>query len=110
MDKARQILAADGVEESAVPIIELHLSEHVGSGDGGRGKEDRHHPSAALGPPQHTREQGQVAGKIEILRWHSFDEFVREKGSRYDRNYRNYRQYRLCRRWDPRRFLRRRVS
>ena len=91
MDKARQILAAHGVEESAVPIIELHLSEHVGSGDGGRDKEDRHHPSAAFGPSQYMREQGQVAGKIEILRWRGLDECVRESGSRYDRNCRNYR-------------------
>jgi hypothetical protein len=38
-----------------------------------------------------TREQGQVAGKIEILRWRGFDKVVRESGSRYDWNYRNYR-------------------
>jgi hypothetical protein len=103
MDKARQVLAAHGIEESAVPVVEFHLSKHVGNGDGGRGNEDRHHPPPAFRPLQYTREQGQVAGKIEILRWRGRDELVRERGSgrrdRDYRNYRNYRSYRLCGLW-----------
>ena len=67
MDEGRQVLAADGVEELAVPFIEPHLSEHVGNRDDDRGNEDRHHASPALRAPQHPREQAQVARKIEIL-------------------------------------------
>ena len=34
MDEGRQVPAAHGVEELAVPLIEPHLPEHVGDGDG----------------------------------------------------------------------------
>lgn len=61
-DEARQVLAADGVEEPAVPIIELDLSKHIGNGDDGRGNENRDHPSAAFGLPKHAREQAQIPG------------------------------------------------
>ena len=107
MDEPRQILAAHGVEELAVPLIEPHLAEHVANGDGDCDGEDRHHASPAFGPPQHTREQAQVAGKIEILQWRSCDAFVSERGSgRYDR-YDGY--HRLCGLRHPRPSLWRRV-
>jgi hypothetical protein len=61
-------------------IIEFHLSEHVGNGDGDPGNKDRHHPPSSFGPPQYTREQGQVAGKIEIPRCRSFDDDIRRGG------------------------------
>ena len=107
MDKARQVLAAHGVEELAVPLVKPHLPEHVGNGDGDRGNEDRHHAPPAFGPPQHTREQGQVAGKIEILRWRGFDTCVRESRSGRCGRYYRYDRRRGLR--QPPRFLRRRV-
>ncbi len=102
VNEARQVLAADGVEEPAVPIVELDLSKHVGNGDDGRSNEDRHHPSPAFSLPKHAREQAQVPGKIEIVYWRSFDERVRERRSggrvRHDRQQRicGLRQLRNC--------------
>src|SRR5665647_3548548 len=57
VDEGRQVLAADGIEELAVPFVEPHLCEHVGNGHEDRRHEDRQYQLAALRPPQHAREQ-----------------------------------------------------
>ena len=35
MDETRQVFAAHGVEEPAIPLIKSHLSEHIANGHGG---------------------------------------------------------------------------
>ena len=50
VEKFRQLLAAQGVEELAVPFIQPHLPGHVADGDGDRGNEDRHHAPTAWSP------------------------------------------------------------
>jgi len=104
MHEGRQVLAAHGVEKLAVPLIKPHLSEHVGNSDHDRGNEDRQHKSPTLRPPQHTREQAQVARKIEVLHGHGRD-FVRKYGfgccdryNWYDRRYGLQHPRRLLRR------------
>jgi len=81
MDEARQVLAATASKNRPFQSLSFDLSKHIGNSDHSRGNEDRHHPSPAFGLPKHAREQGQVSGKIEILRWHSVDEVVRDRGS-----------------------------
>ena len=94
MDEIRQVLAAHGVEKLAVPLIQFHLSEHVGDGDGNRDDEDRRHAPPAFRAPQHAREQGQVAGKIEILHGRRSPALVRGR-----RTGRRARYGRLCDLW-----------
>ena len=61
MDKSRQILLADRVEERAVPFVESDLPDHAGDRGNGPDREDHQDRFRAFDVSQRARENGQVA-------------------------------------------------